>query len=256
MFLPAWQRLINTRMGKHTTTDLIFDFFGTLVQYTAGAFHTAPYARTHAYLLQQGFAIPYEAFEATFTAVSDAMEARRKQTYREYHMDELGRGFFKMAFDIEVPDETVKALVSVFMQEWERGIVYLEGLDNLLERLASQYRLSILSNTHLPGLIPAHLAAMGIAQHFAQVMTSVEVGICKPHPVIFHHALEQLGIAPHEAIYIGDTYVDDFQGATSAGIPCALIGPVGQYPDVPNRITSVFALEQQLAFMHQNTARL
>ena len=42
-------------------TDLIFDFFGTLVQYKPGAFHTAPYERTHAYLLQQGFEITYEA---------------------------------------------------------------------------------------------------------------------------------------------------------------------------------------------------
>ena len=243
-------------MGKHTTTDLIFDFFGTLVEYTAGAFHTAPYARTHAYLLQQGFEIPYEAFEATFTAVSDEVEAHRKQTCREYHMDELGRGFFKTAFDTEVPDATVKAFISVFMQEWERGIVYLEGLDSLLERLASQYKLSILSNTHLPGLIPAHLAAMGVAQHFTQVITSVEVGICKPHPAIFHHALARLGIAPHEALYIGDTYVDDFQGATTADIPCVLIDLSSQYPDVPHRITSVFALEQQLAVVNQKTARL
>ena len=170
-------------------------------------------------------------------------------------MHKLGRGFFKAALNAQVPDATVEAFISIFMQEWSRGIIYLDGMSGLLERLASQYRLSILSNTHYPLHIYDHLAVMGVLQHFAQVITSVEVGICKPDPAIFHHALQQLGIAPHEALYIGDTYVDDFQGAAAADISCVLIDTAEQYPDVPGRITSVFGLEQHLASGHHNPLR-
>jgi putative hydrolase of the HAD superfamily len=227
-------------------TDLIFDFFGTLVDYIPGPFHTSAYEQTHAYLLRHGFDVSYDRFVSAFTEASETVETSRKQTCREYHMDDLGRGFFQNLGNHGIPEPVLKGFVSVFMQEWSRGIIYLDGLDRMLERLSSRFRLSILSNTHYPTLIPDNLAAMGIAHLFAQVITSVEVGICKPNPAIFRHALIRLKIAPHQALYIGDTYVDDYQGAAAENIPCILIEPIGRRANVPHQIPTVFALEQYL----------
>ena len=60
--------------------------------------------------------------------------------------------------------------------------------------------------------------AMQIAPCFSQVVASAEVGIRKPSPEIFHHTLRLLGIPPDHALYVGDTYEDDYLGARSAGI--------------------------------------
>ncbi len=230
-------------------TDIIFDFFGTLVQYTPGAFHTAPYQRTHRFLEQHGFLITYDTFVATFTAASDDLEAQAKRTLREYHMDDVGRGFFQAAFAIEVDDNILQPFIAHFIAEWGRGIVYLDKLDALLTQLTARYRLSIVSNTHYPALIHDHLAAMQIGQHFAQVVTSVEVGIRKPHPAIFERILTDLQVAPDQAIYIGDTYIDDYQGATSADIRCVLLDPQQRYPQVPDRITTLFDLVAYLELL-------
>ena len=101
--------------------------------------------------------------------------------------------------------------------------------------LAGRYRLSIISNTHYPALIHRNLAAMGIAGHFAQVVTSVEVGIRKPHPAIFGQALRALDLDPGSALYVGDSYGDDYEGARAAGLECVLIDPPGQYRGLAGR---------------------
>jgi putative hydrolase of the HAD superfamily len=227
-------------------TDLIFDFFGTLVHYAAGPFHTAPYSRTHDHLLQSGFAIPYERFTDAFETVGNELEEQACLTGREYHMHELGRRFFQAAFATDASETIIVPFVSVFLEEWSRGIVYLDTIRSFVSGLATNYRLSVLSNTHYPPLIHTHLAGMGITDYFAEVFTSMEIGVRKPFPSIFQHALEQLRIRADDAIYIGDSYAADYQGATAAGIRCILIDPQEQHPDVPSRIASLFELEKHL----------
>jgi putative hydrolase of the HAD superfamily len=228
------------------TTDIIFDFFGTLVRYTPGAFHTAPYRQTHQFLEQQGFSVPYDTFVERFTGVSDALEAQARADFSEYHMHDVGRRFFQTAFDHDVADHILEPFIARFIAEWSRGIVYLDGLAAFLGRLAERYRLSIVSNTHYPALIHDHLAAMQAGPYFSQIITSVEVGVRKPHPAIFRRALASLQIAPHQAIYVGDTYIDDYQGAAAADIRCALIDPQRRHPHVPDRIDTVFDLAAYL----------
>lgn len=226
--------------------DLIFDFFGTLVQYRAGSFHSAPYEQTHQFLLESGFPIDYEAFVADYSRSADLLESQARASLGEYHMFDVARHFFQQSFQA-VPDQTVlEGFVSHFMNEWERGIRYYDQIAPFLATLHSRYRLSVLSNTHYPPVISKHLTAMGIKPLFAQIVTSVEYGLRKPHPAIFRHALERLGSSADQALYIGDTLLDDYQGAQSAGIRCVLIDPEGRYPELTSRIDNLFQLEHYL----------
>jgi putative hydrolase of the HAD superfamily len=202
-------------------------------------------------LQQHGFQLTYDTFVEAFTSVSDALEAQAKLTSHEYHMDDVGRGFFQTAFATDISDSILKPFIAHFIAEWGRGIVYLEGLAPFLTQLKSRYRLSIVSNTHYPALIHDHLAAMQIAPCFTQIVTSVEVGIRKPHPVIFERTLTDLQIEPHHALYVGDTYVDDYQGATAANIRCVLLDPQHRYPQVPDRIATLFDLAPYLELQQQ-----
>ncbi len=224
----------------------MFDFFGTLVLYKQGAFHTAPYLRTHDYLLRHGFNVSYEHFTTAFESASHELETKATLTGQEYHMNELGALFFRTAFSVDAPETLVVPFVAVFLEEWSRGVVYLDSLAPFLEKLAKTYRLSVLSNTNFPPLIHNHLVAMGVAHHFSVVFTSIEVGIRKPYPTIFQHALTELEVSAENIIYVGDSYVADYEGATMAGIRCILIAPQEQYPNVPHCVSSLFELEQYL----------
>ena len=79
------------------------------------------------------------------------------------------------------------------------------------------------------------------------MLDSALVGVEKPDPAIFRAALDALGVAPAEALYVGDLYEVDVVGARAAGMPAALLGLVlpGAAPDCP-RFDSLGALADDL----------
>jgi FMN phosphatase YigB (HAD superfamily) len=55
------------------------------------------------------------------------------------------------------------------------------------------------------------------------VVSSAWVGARKPHPRIYSHTLEQLGIAPADALFVGDTWACDVDGPRAAGMQTVYI---------------------------------
>ncbi len=81
-----------------------------------------------------------------------------------------------------------------------------------------------LSNTIQPArFLSANLHHWGLDSLFDVRVYSSEVGVAKPHPKIFRVALEQLGVAPDEAVYVGDRIVPDVSGAHGVGMKAVLI---------------------------------
>ena len=50
------------------------------------------------------------------------------------------------------------------------------------------------------------------------VVSSAWVGARKPHRRIYAHTLEQLGVAPQDALFVGDTWACDVDGPRAAGM--------------------------------------
>lgn len=99
------------------------------------------------------------------------------------------------------------------------------GAREVLAALCAQgLRLGAISNT----LQPAHamhrsLIRRGLAEFLDVEMYSSEVGVAKPHPAIFRAALGAAGVAPEQAVYIGDRLHVDVAGAQGAGMKAVLI---------------------------------
>ena len=55
------------------------------------------------------------------------------------------------------------------------------------------------------------------------------VGVEKPDPRIFAIALERLGLAPADGLYVGDIYEVDVIGARRAGLDVILLDPMGHH---------------------------
>jgi len=60
--------------------------------------------------------------------------------------------------------------------------------------------------------------ALGLGGRFDAVLISEAEGVSKPDPRIFARAVERLGVAPHEAMFVGDHPEIDVAGAKAAGL--------------------------------------
>jgi FMN hydrolase / 5-amino-6-(5-phospho-D-ribitylamino)uracil phosphatase len=97
---------------------------------------------------------------------------------------------------------------------WRRPISAMVDLARECRRRGA--RVGVLSNSE--GRLAALLDEVGIADPFEVIVDSGVVGIAKPDPRIFEHALAALGAAEASlAIHIGDSFEADVAGARRAG---------------------------------------
>jgi HAD superfamily hydrolase (TIGR01549 family) len=90
-------------------------------------------------------------------------------------------------------------------------------VSEVLPQLASSYRLALLTNG-LGDLQRHKIATFALEQWIPTAWISGEVGIRKPDPGIFWHALAQLDCKPGEAVMVGDSLRHDIAGAAALGI--------------------------------------
>jgi HAD superfamily hydrolase (TIGR01509 family) len=97
-----------------------------------------------------------------------------------------------------------------------------------LERLRSMgLRIAVVSNAN--GTLCAHFERLGLSGSVECVVDSTEVGIEKPDPAIFEHALAKLGARRETTVHVGDLYNVDVVGARAAGLRAVLFDPHDLY---------------------------
>jgi HAD superfamily hydrolase (TIGR01549 family) len=92
----------------------------------------------------------------------------------------------------------------------------IEALDALRGR---GLRLACVTNRAFGG--PAFMAEVeehGLAPYFDVMSVSCEVGYMKPHPKLYHHALEALDVEPSDAVMVGDSLKADVAGSQALGM--------------------------------------
>lgn len=94
-------------------------------------------------------------------------------------------------------------------------------LEPVLRRLASRYRLGIVSNFY--GNLDGILRAEGQRVLFEVVADSGVLGVTKPDPEIFLHAARALDSRPEDCVMVGDSVARDMKGAAAAGMKKALV---------------------------------
>ena len=87
----------------------------------------------------------------------------------------------------------------------------------LLARLSRHYRLGVVSNFY--GNLSAVCAETGLDSVFSVVVDSARVGVLKPDPRIFQHALDALGVEASHATFVGDSLSRDMGGALAMAMP-------------------------------------
>ena len=87
----------------------------------------------------------------------------------------------------------------------------------VLEYLRPRYRMYILSNGFTE-LQSRKMHSAGIEGYFDGIILSEDIGVNKPNPEIFYHALQVAGVGASEALMIGDNLEVDIAGASRVGI--------------------------------------
>jgi HAD superfamily hydrolase (TIGR01509 family) len=100
-------------------------------------------------------------------------------------------------------------------QEFFAGDTLDLDLINFLRSLRPKYRTGLLSNAWSD--MREYLVGQKIDDAFDQLIISAEVGIMKPDVRIYRLALEKLGVAPAEAVFVDDSIVN-IEGARAVGM--------------------------------------
>lgn len=95
-----------------------------------------------------------------------------------------------------------------------------------LAHFRGRFRLGLLTNG-APDLQREKIAGAGVGEYFHEILVSGDLGFGKPDPRIFEAILSRLGVAPCEAIMIGNSLHSDIQGARAAGVKAVWINRDG-----------------------------
>lgn len=74
------------------------------------------------------------------------------------------------------------------------------------------------------------LERLGLRRYLRSMVVSSNTDFRKPHESLFRRALEDLGVAPHEALFVGDRLIDDISGAKAIGMRAVLTHQYRQEP--------------------------
>ncbi|WP_249044721.1 HAD family hydrolase [Crossiella equi] len=89
------------------------------------------------------------------------------------------------------------------------------------------------------------LADCGLAEYFEEVVIAGELGVAKPDEVIFHTTCAALGIAPEQAVHVGDRLDLDAVGARDAGMYGVWLDRTGAgRADLPPRVSVISSLDE------------
>jgi FMN phosphatase YigB (HAD superfamily) len=209
---------------------ITFDFWSTLVDGNITPERTAKrLARLHRAIVAAGHpCTPDQLRHAFERALAHVSEATRES------LEDVGPPgrWAALSAELGIPD----GLIAYEVVEQAYEDITLDPLPDPMPHVhtavaamkAEGYRLGVVCNTGMAGgrVLREVLRRRGLLDFFDVTVFSNEFGVSKPHPSIFVHTLEALGgVAPGEALHVGDLEELDVEGARRAGLHSALYAP-------------------------------
>lgn len=117
----------------------------------------------------------------------------------------------------------IDVLTEFWFSQFGASAVAMTGALELLQRLKQDhYKLAVISNGgHATRL--NIIKGLGFFDYFDEIYSSESVGVAKPKAEIFLHVCDALKVTPEQSLYIGDHPINDYLGATQAGLNALLI---------------------------------
>jgi putative hydrolase of the HAD superfamily len=202
---------------------VIFDFIGTLANVRNYKLEDSKKELCKA-IAKAGFNVGDECFLEAYDQAHEKYRIIRYQELIEVtNAVWIAEALNALGFKTCPEDECVKTAVNIFFEDYLNSLELRPCVKKLLGRLSAKQRLGLVSNFTYAPVIYAGLRKLGVNQFFNAVLVSDEVGWRKPHVEIFEEALRRLKIQAEEAVYVGDSPLEDIKGAKSSGMKTVFV---------------------------------
>jgi putative hydrolase of the HAD superfamily len=121
---------------------------------------------------------------------------------------------------VEVDDAEIVRFLDAEHAAWGPARKVGSMSEALLDSLRDRgLKTGLVSNAWDPRwLLERDLAEMNLLERLDAIVFSSDVGIRKPRPEIFYRALDELGVEPERAVFVGDRLEADVRGARDLGM--------------------------------------
>jgi HAD superfamily hydrolase (TIGR01549 family) len=210
------------------------DFYSTLVYHKQGRGRGAMLME---YLQDHGLEsdpwehqVLYDVFEQHATDYSPHFSAEDTQRY----LTRLTRRLFKRLNVCVSEDAIADHVANVWRVLGPTSLAVFPDALRCLETLRrAGYKMAVISNWQCG--LQHFCTELGLGELLDYVFASAEVGCAKPDPRIFRDACSRLETPCHRVLHVGDSVVDDIEGARGAGMQAVLVSRDDAAPavDVP-----------------------
>jgi HAD superfamily hydrolase (TIGR01549 family) len=151
---------------------------------------------------------------------------------------------------VEVPRQTLWRILDLEQRCWDRSVrLAPDALETLAALRGRGLRLGIASNAPFPPeMLHRQLRVNGLERAVDAAVFSSEVGRRKPAPELYRAALDRLGVAAAETLYVGDRPAEDYEGPRRLGMRAVLCTALARRP-APAGIPAVPRLGELPAYV-------
>ncbi len=158
----------------------------------------------------------------TFLKVYKPLNRKFWRLYREERItkENLRYQRLKTAFDAvkySISDDLIYTIADEYIQFLPDFNHLFEGTFEVLEYLKEKYELHIITNG-FEEIQSKKMNSSNIGNYFKVIVTSESVGVKKPNPKVFYHALKAANAKIENSIMIGDSIEADILGALNIGM--------------------------------------
>ncbi len=202
---------------------VIFDYIGTLVN-CRGYSMADSEDNLHRALVAEGFKLEKQKFLEAYSVAHQKYRVVRYEQHREVtNAVWVAEALCSLGIKVTPNDARVKSALNVFFQDFIRTLELREGAKKVLLQTKTQFKMGLISNfTHAP-VIHKSLRKVGVDRYFNAIVVSEDVGWRKPSPMIFEDTLRRLRVSAGEAVFIGDSPLEDIRGAKDAGLKTVFV---------------------------------
>lgn len=196
-----------------STKAVLFDFYGTLAEAVDWGPTLGEVLESHGYPAGDGVGVP-DDWWGLLDGIEHSAESASRDAYVAWELARLCR----LADACGVPADRCDTVVADLHRATKRYELALHAdVAETLERLRARgFALGVCSNWDWD--LPELTGRLGLGDLFDVVVTSARAGARKPHPRIYEHTLDGLGISAAEALFVGDSLGPDVTGPVAHGM--------------------------------------
>jgi HAD superfamily hydrolase (TIGR01509 family) len=212
-----------------TYKAVIFDLFDTLVDFDRvqipvvtvdGREIRTTAGETYKVLALHATHLPFDTYYRMLSDVTKELLAVRECD----HLEIPARRRYEVLFErLSLPrdaiaEQCIDAMLATHHRYMHDATVCPAERTHVLEALKDRYPLGLLSNFDSAATALKILATHGLCRYFSAIHISDAIRYRKPRREAFLQTAEAMGVAPQEALFIGDTFALDVVGAKSVGM--------------------------------------